>query len=291
MGTGATTRLTSLDFSCSAIPNTTISTITQQDFSDAPASYGNPIHDIVTGVRIGATNTAETTPYANPNAAGDAGDDGVTFPVALTQGQMRSATIAVTGANGFLQGWVDWNRNGSFTDAGEQIATNIRDNQPGDANAAAGVTGIAFTVPALATTTQTFARFRWSLQSGINATNIVAPNGEVEDYALTIIGQPVFQMVKESAAVQATGMKKFFIPGSEVTYTIRVTNVGAGAATSDSIFFYDSLPSTLEYFNGDIDPGAAVMPVIFSQTGTAITFTPATDLRYSNLTAAPANFA
>ena len=48
----------------------------------------------------------------------------------------------------------------------------------------------------------------------------------------------------------------------------------------------------MEFFNGDIDgAGPATGPVIFTQTGSGLTITPATDLRYSNLVAVPANFA
>ena len=71
LGTGATTRLTSLDFGC---PNLTLPsqvTITPQDFGDAPAAYGNPAHDIVTGIRLGATNTSEPARYNSPTASGD----------------------------------------------------------------------------------------------------------------------------------------------------------------------------------------------------------------------------
>jgi uncharacterized repeat protein (TIGR01451 family) len=291
LGTGTDVRLTSLDFSCPAIPNTVTTTLTPQDFSDAPASFGNPIHDILTTVRIGPANTTETAPYANANALGDTGDDGVTLSAGITQGQAATATVNVTGTGGYLQGWIDWNGNGSFNDAGEQIATNIRDNLPGDTNGTAGTIGLAFNVPALATVNQTFVRFRWSLQSGLNAQTMVAPNGEVEDRALTILGQPVFQAVKTSTTLDTTGINKFNVPGAEVVYTITLTNTGAGPATSNSIFMTDVLPDTVEFNNIDIDPTAVVSPVLFSQTGTALTFNPATDLRFSNLAAAPTNFA
>jgi uncharacterized repeat protein (TIGR01451 family) len=291
LGTGTDVRLTSLDFSCPAIPNTVTTTLTPQDFSDAPASFGNPIHDVSATVRIGPANTSETAPYANANALGDSGDDGVTLSAGITQGQAATATVNVTGANGYLQGWIDWNGNGSFNDAGEQIATNIRDNLPGDTNAAVGTIGLSFTVPALATINQTFVRFRWSLQSGLNAQTMVAPNGEVEDRALTILGQPVLQATKTSAALDSTGINKFSVPGAEMVYTITLTNSGAGPATANSIFLVDLLPSTVEFNNIDIDPGAAVSPILFSQSGTTLTFTPSTDLRFSNAATAPANFA
>ncbi|MFM9851485.1 MAG: GEVED domain-containing protein [Sphingomonadaceae bacterium] len=292
LGTGATVRLTSLDFSCPAIPSPVPTTATPQDFSDAPASYGNPIHDIVAGVRLGASVTAETVRYANANAAGDSGDDGVTISSPLFQGQNGTATATVFGAGGFLQAWIDWNGNGTFADAGEQVATNVRDNQTGDTNPAVGIITVAFAVPPLATTTQTFARFRWSLQSGGDSATTVAPSGEVEDYALIIMGRAVVQLSKTSTAYLTTGPNQFHIPGSDVIYTLSATNVGAGNATLDSIFVTDSLPTTIEFYNGDIDDaGPATGSIIFSTTGSGLSFTPATDLRFSNAVAAPVNFA
>ena len=292
LGTGNSVRLTSLDFSCPPIPNTTTSTLTPQDFSDAPASFGNPIHDNVAGVRIGATNTSETVRYANANAVGDTGDDGVTISAGLIQAQPGSATVTVTGAGGFLSAWVDWNGNGSFADAGEQIATNIRDNQTGDTNAATGIIGIAFTVPALATTTQTFARFRWSLQSGQDASTTVAPNGEVEDYALTITGRAILQITKTSAPFVATGPGSFYIPGNDVIYTITVTNVGAGPATNNSVFVVDALPAALDLYNADIDgAGPATGAALFTNNASGLTFTIGTDLRFLGGTTPPTSFA
>ncbi|MGB5724138.1 MAG: GEVED domain-containing protein, partial [Parasphingorhabdus sp.] len=173
LGTGSTTRLTSLDFSCPNLPSPTPVPVGPQDFSDAPASYGNPVHDIIAGIRMGATITAETAPYNNANANADAGDDGATIS-SLVQGQTGSATISVAGAAGILQGWIDWNGDGDFEDSGEQIATSVRDNQTGDTNPATGVITISFAIPLTAVTTQTFARFRWSTQTGLPPAAIIA---------------------------------------------------------------------------------------------------------------------
>ncbi len=184
LGTGATVRLTSLDFTCPVLNFPTPTPQVSQDFSDAPASYGDPIHDLVAGVRLGAANTAETAGYNSPTASGDAGDDGVTIP-ALAQTQSATVSATVVGAGGRLQGWIDWNGDGDFADAGEQVATNIEDNGAGDTNPATGTIAFAVTPPAIATTSLTFARLRWATQSDITAT-MTASNGEVEDYALTI---------------------------------------------------------------------------------------------------------
>lgn len=159
------------------------------DQSDAPVTYGAPSHQIAAGVRLGAAVDADTAAMPNAAATGDDtngtdDEDGITLP-ALTAGQTASITATVTGAGGYLQSWIDWNGDGDFADAGEQIATNIQDNAGSDTNATAGTITFSVNVPAGAVTTQTYARFRWSTTSGLNST-AAASDGEVEDYALTI---------------------------------------------------------------------------------------------------------
>ena len=290
LGTGATTRLTSLDFACPVLALPSTATQVPQDFGDAPAAYGNPAHDIVTGIRIGATNTAEPARYNSPTATGDTGDDGVTISQ-LRLSQTGTASITVAGAGGRLQCWIDWNGDGDFADAGEQIATNVADNGVGDTNAATGTIGLSIAVPAGSTLTQTFVRFRWSTTSGLTSSS-TASNGEVEDYAVTVFGPAVLSIVKTSATFEVTGINRFSVPGSDMIYTITATNTGTGPADANSIFLVDRVPLTVDFFNGDIDgAGPATGPVIFTQTGSGLTFTPATDLRYSNLVAVPASFA
>ncbi len=290
LGTGNTTRLTSLDFACPALTIPTQSTIVPQDFGDAPAAYGNPIHDIVAGNRLGATNTSEPARYNSPTASGDAGDDGVTFPV-LRRSVAATTTVTTAGAGGRLQGWFDWNGDGDFADAGEQVATNVADNGAGDNNAAAGTIGVSITPPAAAVLTQSFARFRWSTTSGLNST-ATASNGEVEDYAVTVFGPAVLTLAKSSAVYNPLGTNPFATPGNDILYTVTATNTGTGPTDSNSVFVFDTLPASLEFYNADVDDGGpATGPVIFNAGTSGLSFTAATDLRYSNLVPAPASFA
>ena len=154
------------------------------DQSDAPDSFPAAAHAIAADFRLGAAIDGELA-GGSPDASGDgADDDGITIPT-LTQGQTATITAEVTGAGGFLQGWIDWNGDGDFDDAGEQVATDIQDGGTGDTNAATGLISFAVPVPSDATLTQTFARFRWSTTAGLD-TAMAAPDGEVEDYAVTI---------------------------------------------------------------------------------------------------------
>ncbi|MBU0654646.1 MAG: hypothetical protein KJ914_05865 [Gammaproteobacteria bacterium] len=159
------------------------------DWSDAPASYADVSHQKVAGIQLGASVTNDPGPYQSANADGDVSDDGVSIPT-LAQGQTATITATVSGAGGYLQGWVDWNGNGNFNDSGEQVALNLQDNGAGDSNAAAGTIAFTLNVPANAATSQTFARFRWSTTNNLNGT-AAANDGEVEDYALTILAKGI----------------------------------------------------------------------------------------------------
>ena len=291
LGTGNTVRLTSLDFACPGFAAPVIPVSPPQDFSDAPATYGNPVHDIVSGYRIGAVNTAETVRYANANAVGDTGDDGYSAGTYRRTVQ-TTATVTVTGANGRLQGWIDWNGDGDFLDVSEQIATNVTDNGAGDTNPATGTIGIAIATPLTAILTQTFARFRWSTTLDAPPSTLILPNGEVEDYAITSLGIASLTAVKSSTIYNPLGTNPFATPGNDVLYTITIANTGSASTDANSVFLVDTLPNSLTFFNGDIDgAGPATGAVTFAQTAAGLTFNLANDLRYSNLALAPASFA
>ena len=291
LGNGTSVRLTSLQFTCPNLP-APIATAKPQDFGDAPASYGNPRHDIIAGFRLGAAITAETGAYNNATANADAGDDGVTIGT-MRQTMAATATVSVTGAGGRLQAWLDWNGDGDFGDAGEQVALNVGDNLAGDTNPAAGTIGLTYTVPAGGVVGQTFARLRWSTQGNLDPSVIVGHDGEVEDYAVTVLGVPVLSVVKTSAIYTPTSFTGFFLPGNDVIYTVTTSNAGTAATDADSVFVVDTLPALVELFVGDFDAaGPATGTVLFTQqNGAALSFAHASDVRYSDQVAAPASFA
>lgn len=291
LGTGSTNRLTSLDFSCPALAFPTPVPQTPQDFGDALLSYGSPAHDIASGILLGPNNTTELGSYNSPTASGDAGDDGVSFS-AMIQGQPATHTAIVSGSGGRLQAWVDWNGDGDFIDTGEQIATNVQDNGVGDSNPVTGSIAFSITVPVAAITTPTIARVRWGTQANLNPT-LVASNGEVEDYQLTISPRSaVYDIMKTSSIIDNTGLGQFAIPGNDAVYTITVTNSGTGPSDTDSTFVLDSLPPEVEFFNGDMDGvGPATGPAYFTQNGAGLSFDEATDLKFSNTMLPPTVFA
>lgn len=234
LGTGSTNRLTSLDFSCPVLNFPATTTPADQDYGDAPGSYGNPAHAIVAGMRLGAANNADTGPYDSPSAVGDDGDDGVALPQ-LNLNFTATVAATVAGAGGFLQGWFDWNGDGDFADAGEQAATNLQDNGVDDLDPATGAIAFNVTPPASATTLPTFARFRWSTQSGLSA-GILAPDGEVEDYAVTIsAGPPPPSCPAGQLLLNSTGNAVAVTAGAGVINAARALGPpsAAGAAPPD----------------------------------------------------------
>ena len=162
------------------------------DYGDNPDSYntanGNTParHPLTQDIRLGATVDGEPDAETPLDATGDDAngddEDGVTLPTLITGG---TVTISVDVHNGsgstvFVQGWIDWNGDGDFDDANEQIATNVAVGAGTDTTLSLPVS-----VPADATTTPTFSRFRISTSNTLGSSGD-APNGEVEDYPITI---------------------------------------------------------------------------------------------------------
>ena len=80
---------------------------------------------------------------------------------------------------GFVSAWIDYNQNGTFTDAGEQLFN--------DQAVTAGANALTFTTPNTAPHGATYMRFRYSTQRGVaNTVTGQAPDGEVEDYRVEV---------------------------------------------------------------------------------------------------------
>ncbi|MBM4459970.1 MAG: hypothetical protein FJ011_19780, partial [Chloroflexi bacterium] len=159
------------------------------DFGDAPdPTYPTLLinngarHIILPGFNLGQLVDAEPDGQPNPTATGDdisnlPDEDGVTFNTAVMPGTTASITVIASAPGGLLNAWLDFNRDGDWADAGEQIFT--------DLPLLPGPNGLTFAVPVAASPGASFARFRFSTQAGLSYTGL-APDGEVEDYAVTI---------------------------------------------------------------------------------------------------------
>ena len=140
-------------------------------------------HTLVTGgLRLGASVDADADGQPNATSTGDGADeDGVTLPFSFITGLSSSVTVNVSGA-GVLNAWLDYNRDGDWIDAGEQIFTNTA--------VVAGNNALSVAVPAGASVGTSFARFRISTASGLSFTGAAA-DGEVEDYQVQILNRAI----------------------------------------------------------------------------------------------------
>jgi hypothetical protein len=159
------------------------------DFGDAPDGYGtllasNGAHHLIPSATapnaiLGALIDADDDGQPNASASGDdlaglADDDGVIFTSAIVPGANATVEVNASGPT-LLQAWVDFNADGDWDDAGEQVFTNQA--------LVAGLNPLLFPVPVSATVGNTVARFRVSTTSGLGHGG-QAPDGEVEDYLI-----------------------------------------------------------------------------------------------------------
>ena len=110
---------------------------------------------------------------------------------------------------------------------------------------------------------------------------------------MTVLGNPILSVAKTSAIYIPTSFTGFMLPGNDVIYTITTSNSGTAGTDADSLFVLDSLPAQVEVYIGDFDAAGPATGTILvtQQNGATLNFTQASDLRFSDLVAAPANFA
>lgn len=159
------------------------------DFGDAPdpnyptlLANNGARHIIKPNFYLGSAIDAEPDGLPALNADGDNlnilnDEDGVTMLPFIVPGQAISITV-VASDSGVLNAWLDFNINGSWADAGEHFIA----AQP----VFPGANSFALNVPPNAVIGKSYARFRLSSVRNISYDGI-APDGEVEDYAVNII--------------------------------------------------------------------------------------------------------
>ncbi|MFO1003985.1 MAG: GEVED domain-containing protein [Planctomycetaceae bacterium] len=155
------------------------------DRGDAPTPYptlaaeNGARHTTGGTLRLGTAVDSEANGTHSANADADGADeDGVTFGTIRVGALGATATVNVAGGAGKLDAWIDFNGDGSWGGPGERIAASV-----GVVN---GANSITFDVPSWAEDGTTFARFRLSTAGNLGPEGLAA-NGEVEDYAVTII--------------------------------------------------------------------------------------------------------
>ena len=224
----------------------TFATVPPLDFGDAPASsatllvndgarHAVPGYDggshtapLMLGALIDVEADGQPGPAASADDTADVDDeDGVVFP-ALVAGQAASVAVTVTnsGPAARLSAWADWNGNGSFADAGEQIVTNLA--------VVSGPNAVPVVPPASVNGAIIF-RFRLSTQTGLGSTGI-ASDGEVEDYQV-LVGSVT------DLAITKTDSQSSYVSGAPISYTIVVTN--AGPSLASGVVVNDIVPAAI----------------------------------------------
>ncbi len=263
---------------------TDTNTILPLDYGDAPSaaqsgfagSYpvlqaDNGARHVATGLTLGAARDIEANGQPSLGATGDDttgapdDEDGVSFAT-LTACQGGSATVAAS-APGRLNGWIDWNRDGDWADAGEQVAT--------DQLLAAGSNTVNFTVPCSVALGTSYARFRLATQTGLGFIGQAA-DGEIEDHSVTLTASGNLGVTKTDGLSTA-------VPGqTTVVYTIVASNAGPSPLAGVSLT--DTFPGVLTCgwtsaaaggaTGNTSNPGAAALNELLSlPVGASVTYT------------------
>ncbi len=164
------------------------------DFGDAPGAnaqtlqVGNAARNAIlppdsSQVFLGTSPDSENDGQPNANASGDDGagrddEDGVTIG-GIFNSRVPATNVTVTASGtGIVDAWIDWNRDGDFTDVGEQVIT----NQP----VFAGATTFVVQTPAAVSVGGSFIRVRLSALGNLLSGG-VGIGGEVEDHPVEIV--------------------------------------------------------------------------------------------------------
>lgn len=174
-------------------------------------------HRLAGSLKLGSTVSAEVD--GQPAAAANLdSDDGVTLPV-LNPGTNAVVTVTVSGGSGFLDGWIDFNRDGDFDDAGEHVMD--------DHSVTTGVNSLSISIPLNASLGGTFARFRLS-STPVESPRGLAIDGEVEDYAATIaLATPTITAPSATTTGQRPEFTWSAVPAA-TSYTISISNLSTG---------------------------------------------------------------
>ena len=221
---------------------------TRNDAGDAPSSYGYAAHilPVLTStplsIYMGSVYPDSEDPFVNfstgvsdDNTGDD--EDGVTSGGAdldgqlLTVGQTEVIDISTNGV-GVLNAWIDYNRDGDFEDSGEQVATNVAPS--------GGSITLNITIPGSANPGTSYARFRFSSETGLASGNTEAADGEVEDY----------QVIIYDATVCPPGSTLYDTPGITHVYATSVI-LDDGVGNQNNALGNDD--TTLARFKDDDD--------------------------------------
>lgn len=192
------------------------------DFGDAPSNYPNlysagGAYHLATGPRLGAARDTELDAAVSVLATGDDtnnidDEDGVMFGDIVVGNSIAAVNLTLEQTSSArIDAWVDFNRDGDWDDAGEQILVSRQINR--------GLQTVNFDLPASIASGDTFARVRVSSTGGLTPGGS-ASNGEVEDVRLRIVTPRV-----ESVVVNDGGISRSELTSIDVQFDTVVTGV------------------------------------------------------------------
>ena len=229
-------RLFSLYFNCVNYETPNV----MYDHGDAPNSYGDASHVISDTqttpllylgsvapdpeyTTVKTKKSVASAPATSDDEVDNDDEDGISIVLApsVTDTSFTITNTDITlvnnlGSNAYLHGFIDFNRDGDFLDAGEQSNTTVA------AGAVSPTTDLTWTGFSGVTAGDTFARFRLSTNPALGATGVVT-DGEVEDYPLTIedVVCTAFTSEVNEVALPSTSQLKttdqLFVPSKSVS--------------------------------------------------------------------------
>lgn len=187
---------------------------------------GGPVNLLNNALRLGATagvntdgdnGTLQDVAASQDNSDGSNDEDGITIPALLptVAPTFVASVFNNTGATQNVCGYVDFNDDGDFLDAGEFITSTV------GSSASAQNVNLVFSgsVGAAQTFTNNFLYARFRAQTAACSPVGDGGLGEVEDYAIPVSDLAI--TVSPAAA---------YCPGQSTTFTITVANTGPRAA-------------------------------------------------------------
>lgn len=165
------------------------------DYGDAPNSYGSTGHktDVNIGLGHGEIADSEAAHQGSDNAdADDKSTNGFDDENAVflneksLDGQTLNAETTenlsiLTFGSGYLNAWIDWNRDGDFNDANEQIINKYRVS-----TTSVATNTIPLDIPGSMVSGKSFMRVRFSTDSNVGPSGYSSSPGEVEDYMVVL---------------------------------------------------------------------------------------------------------
>lgn len=283
------------------------------DYGDAPATYGSAGNSINANIALGygLVPDNDATAKASANANGDDTDtqpiefddeDGVRLNGAALNGQsIEAGSIASLNVNtfgtGYLSAWVDLDRNGNFSGAGERVVTDLLVTSTTVTSST-----VPITIPGGATLGNSFIRFRFTQNAGGAATGLSTAEGEVEDYLIVLTASdPNVRLVKRITAIN--GLTTNPNDGTNLTAVVNdgvanssddaanwPNNYLVGALNAGAVKPGDDIEYTIYFFNagGQAAPDVKICDRLFpGQTLVANAYGPGSDVQLRLGTSAP----